>query len=418
MPTTSARRSRFRHVARFAAAAVGVGALVAGSVLASTPAAADSKVSPVSGKFLIKGAGHGHGHGMSQYGAYGAATKGKTYTQILSFYYPGTTLRTMPSGTTIKVWVTADNDNNLKVLPSRGLKVRDADGRSLTLPTGSRYKLWRVTRSGSGYRLAWRDASGDWTTRSTGLGTGTWSLSTSAKVVRVRMPSGSTREYRGSVALVKRGSGARTVNKVLLEDYVRSVVPSEMPTSWSIEAVKAQAVAARSYAVRLRDFTNYDGYDICDTTVCQVYSGMAVTPSGGRRVLRETAGGDTAVRGTAGRIVTYRGKVALTQFAASNGGAMSSGGYPYLRAKRDPYDGVVKSQAWSRTITTASLARAYPSAGTVRQLQITSRDGSGPWGGRVKTITIIGSNRTVTVTGSAFQSKFGMRSSLYTVTRP
>lgn len=236
------------------------------------------------------------------------------------------------------------------------------------------------------------------------------------------MPSLSTREYRGSVALVKRGTGARAVNRVRLEDYVRSVVPSEMPTSWAAHAVRAPAVAARSYAIRVRDFTNYPGYDICAITACQVSAGKAVTPRRGHRVVRETPrrrrGGDAAANATRGKIVTYRGKVALTQFASSSGGAMARGGYPYLAAKKDPYDGVVTSQAWSRTLTVKAVTKAYPSVGTVRRLQVTSRDGSGAWGGRVRTITIAGSKKTISVSGSAFQSKFGMRSSLYRVTRP
>ena len=401
---------------RSAASLLAVGSLLLTSALTAPSAAADAGVKPSGGKFVIKGAGFGHGHGMSQYGAYGAAKQGLGWKEILAFYYPGTTLKTLSSSTKIKVLITSDDDNNLRVLPAAGLTVSDGNDHSLTLPTGSKYRSWRIKRSGSGYRLSWKDADGDYTTLATGLDSSTWSFSTKAKIVKVRMPNGATREYRGSVALVKRGSGGRTVNKVKLEDYVRSVVPSEMPTSWAPDAVRAQAVAARSYAIRIRDFTSYSGYDICDTTACQVYGGKATTTSGGTRILRENAAGTAAARATAGTIVTYGGQVALTQFASSNGGAMSTGGYPYLREKDDPYDGVVRSQAWSRTITAKAVARAYPSVGTVEQLKITKRDGSGRYGGRVLSIKIVGSKKTQTVTGSAFQSKFSMRSSLYKVT--
>ena len=216
------------------------------------------------------------------------------------------------------------------------------------------------------------------------------------------LPSGSVRSYRGSVALVKRGSGGRTVNRVLLEDYVKGVVPAEMPTSWPAEAVRAQTVAARSYAVRLRDFTNYSGYDICDTTACQVYRGLG----------SETAAGNAAVRATKGAIVTYRGAVALTQFASSNGGHSAQGRYAYLAPRRDPYDGAVRSQAWTRTVTARSIAAAWPSVGTVRGLRITARDGAGAWGGRVRTVAILGSKATVSVSGGTFQRRFGLRSTL------
>jgi stage II sporulation protein D len=86
-----------------------------------------------------------------------------------------------------------------------------------------------------------------------------------------------------------------------------------------------------------------------------------------------------------------------------------------LAAQRDPYDGVIKSQAWTRTLRASSIGRAWPSVGTVKQLQITSRDGAGAWGGRVTTIKIIGSSRSATVSGTTFQRMFGMRSSLFTV---
>ncbi len=315
--------------------------LLTSAAVLAPPASADSAVSSKSGSFTIKGAGFGHGWGMSQYGAYGAARKGLTWKKILAFYYPGTTLGKMASGTTIKVWITADNDGSLKVVPASGLKVTDGSGHTFTVPTGSRYKYWRISRSGSGYRLAYQKANGDYTTVRTGLSSTTWAFHNSAKIIKVKMPSGSVREYRGSLQLIKRGSSGRTVNKVSLEDYVKAVVPAEMPTSWAANAVRTQAVAARSYAVRLRDYTNYAGYDLCDTTSCQVYPGYAVTSSG-RRTVHETKGGNAATKATASTIVKYKGKVALTQFASSNGGHTAQGDYAYLKPKADPYDGVVR----------------------------------------------------------------------------
>ena len=117
-------------------------------------------------------------------------------------------------------------------------------------------------------------------------------------------------------------------------------------------------------------------------------------------------------------IVTYQGVVALTQFSSSNGGHSAQGDYPYLAAHRDPYDGLIKPQAWTKIISASSIGQVWPSVGPVRQLQITSRDGAGAWGGRVRTTKIIGSLRTVSVTGTTFQRMFGMRSSLYTVVAP
>jgi len=394
--------SRLRHLL---GGVVTLGMTATLALVSAPTAAADTAVAPHDGGFTIKGAGWGHGHGMSQYGAYGAATKGKRYDQILSFYYPGTHLDPTPAGTKLRVLVSADDDGSLRVKPAAGLTVRDTSGHSATLPTGSAYVSWRISRSGSGYRLSYRTKAGTYKTRSTNLTSSTWSFSSSSKVLRLILPGARVKPYRGSMALVKRGSSGRTVNTVALEDYVRSVVPAEMPTSWAIAAVQAQAVAARSYAVRLRDFGSYAGYDICDTTSCQVYGGQAT----------ESARGDAAVKATARKIVTYGGKVALTQFASSNGGATAASNLPYLTARTDPYDGVVQSQAWSLRVSAASVQRQWPSVGTVRKLQVTARDGSGRWGGRVTTIKVIGSSGTVSVAGSTFQSRFGMKSTLFDV---
>jgi stage II sporulation protein D len=393
-------------IRRFLGAATAFIVIAAYAALTMIPAHADPSVSARSASFTIRGAGWGHGWGMSQYGAYGAAREGLSWKQILAFYYRGTRLDKLPSGTKIKVWITADSDNSLRVLPASGLAISDTAGHHYTVPAGAKYRSWRISRSGDGYRLSYRTSSGSYVTKSTGLTTGSWSVSTRSKIVKVVLPNGSVRPYRGTMALIKRGSGGRTVNKVLLEDYVKGVVPAEMPTSWAANAVRAQAVAARSYGVRLQKFAGNAGYDICDTTACQVYRGMA----------QETSGGNAAVRATSGIIVTYRGAVALTQFASSNGGHSARGDYPYLVAQRDPYDGVIKSQAWTRTLSASSISRAWPSVGTVKRLQISSRDGAGAWGGRVKTIKIIGTLRTATVSGITFQHMFGMRSSLYTVT--
>jgi stage II sporulation protein D len=401
-PAATLARSRLR---RLLSGALAIAVIGTSALLTTIPARADSAVSASSGNFTIRGAGWGHGWGMSQYGAYGAARKGLSWKQILAFYYPGTRLGKIPSGTKIKVWITADNDNSLRVLPASGLAVRDTAGHVYAVPTGAKYTSWRISRSGAGYRLSYRSSSGRYVTKSTGLTSGAWSFSTGSKIVKVVLPHGLVRPYRGSVALIKWGTGGRTINNVLLEDYVRGVVPAEMPTLWAANAVRAQAVAARSYAVRLQKFAGYSGYDICDTTACQVYGGMA----------RETSGGNAAVKATAGTIVTYRGVVALTQFAPSNGGHTAQGDHPYLAAHPDPYDGVIKSQAWTRTLSASSISRAWPSVGTVKQLQITSRDGAGAWGGRVMAITIIGTSRTTTVSGTTFQHMFGMRSSLYMV---
>lgn len=412
--TTNTPRSGRRFGGRVARMC-SIAAVTLATAVSPLPAKADPAVSPASNSFSITGAGFGHGWGMSQYGAYGAAKQGLTWRQIVSFYYPETTQVQQPVGTTIKVWITADRDNDLKVLPAAGLRLRDSSGNVHMLPSGASYTAWRVTRSGQGFALSHRTASGSWVKRSTPLKTGSWWFSSTAKAVEVWLPGGARREFRGSVALVKRDSGGRTVNRVGMEDYVRAVVPAEMPTSWHPEAVAAQTVAARSYGARLKELARAgSGYHVCDTTSCQVYRGLAGTRSG-RRAVYETQRGNAAVKATARTIVTYRGAVALTQFASSNGGATARGDHPYLTAQADPYDGVITSNRWSRTVSVDTLERLWPTAGTVRQLRVTGRDGSGRWGGRVTSVTLVGSQRSVLVSGATFSSRLGLRSRLFTL---
>ena len=94
---------------------------------------------PASGTLALTGHGYGHGHGMSQYGAQGAALKGLTYSQILAFYYPGTTLGT--AGGNIRVLISADTDNDVRVLPATGLEVREVGtGTSYTLARDGRHR--------------------------------------------------------------------------------------------------------------------------------------------------------------------------------------------------------------------------------------------------------------------------------------
>ena len=159
------------------------------------------------------------------------------------------------------------------------------------------------------------------------------------------------------MALIKWGSSGRTINRVLVEDYVRGVVPAEMPTSWPADAVRAQAVAARSYAVRLRANRRYPSYDLCDTTACQVYRGMsAETHPRGRR-----GPGD---RRHDPDLPRHRrpDPVRLLQRRRTAPRAT----IPYLRPQPDPYDGAVRSQAWTRTITATDIERRWPSVGTLR----------------------------------------------------
>ena len=396
---------------RAAVAAVGVAALTAGVVGSAVPAQAeDAAVAPRNSAITLVGAGWGHGKGMSQYGAYGAATKGLKYAEIVAFYYPGTKLDDVPKGTTIRVWLTADNDKSLSVRPVAGQRVVDSKGVSLTLPTGKKYNKWRISRSGDKRVLAYRNAAGKYTKFAIKLDPKrVWYLQNSKTgTVKLAMPNGDTRAYRGKLALRFSGSGGRTVNHVSMETYLRGVVPVEMPASWAPEAVKAQAVAARTYAAKLRSTVKSGAiYDLCDTSACQVYKGVAA----------EHGSSDKAISATANKVVEYKGKLALTMFSSSNGGWSAAAGteFPYLKAQKDPYDGVKRDQSWSVTLSSSRIQKAYSGIGTLKSVQVTDRDGDGTYGGRVEQVKLNGSKGSVTVNGGAFKSRFGLRERLFKV---
>jgi SpoIID/LytB domain protein len=368
----------------------------------------------------LTGAGFGHGIGMSQYGAYGAAVRGLTWPNIMAFYYPGTARGTRSTTELIQVWLEGDKDRDLRVRPSVGLRVSDDLGTTYTLPVGTRYRAWRAVRSiREIFKLQYLDSSGAWVTKSHPLSASpgrTWRFTNTAKVVEVRLTDNSSVEVRGSVAVIFYGSATRTVNRLRVDTYLKSVVPSEMPTSWPTQAVRAQAVAARTYAIRIKAGAAPGArWDICDSVNCQVYRGYASTTPAGTRTVHETSNGNTAVTATAGSILTYGGTAALTQFSSSNGGHSAPGDYPYLRPQPDPYDAVIRPNTWTVALSAAAIAKAYPTVGEVQQLQVVSRDGYGRYGGRVTWIKITGSTGSVTVTGPQFRFAAGLRSTLFTI---
>jgi SpoIID/LytB domain protein len=229
-------------------------------------------------------------------------------------------------------------------------------------------------------------------------------FSSSSGLVDVMLANGARRTYRGSIYANWASSSAVTTVSVLpMESYLRAVVPAEMPASWHPNALRAQAVAARSYAGYERAHASAGStWDICDSTACQMYSGVPA----------EYSASDAAVVATAGQTLTYGGSPAFTQFGAANGGWTAAGSEPYLPAKADPYDGAIANSAnsWTTSITVAAIQARWPSIGTYSQLRILSRDGNGQWGGRVLTAAIDGSNGSVALSGQAIASAFGLRS--------
>ncbi len=387
------------------AVVLGLGLVLLTFSPAPAQAAGDSWKVPSKAKITLKGHGYGHGHGMSQYGAYGAARQGRTAQQISAFYYPGT--RRGTSGGKVSVLISTDTDRDVRVRPRRRLMVRDRAGGGKTLLPSNGASKWRIKVARNGqdrvsYRKGrkwrrWRDLRG------------VGEFVAGGRPITLLTPHG-PRAYRGRLRAVPASGGSKardTVNVLSLENYLRGVVPLEMPATWHPEAVAAQAIAARTYAAYERNHPRSRGYQLCDTTSCQVYGGASA----------EHPSSDAAIRATAKQVRTSGGKPAFTQFSSSSGGWTSAGSMPYLTARKDPYDGFAGNPVhdWKVRLTDAQVERAFPGVGNLRRIAVDRRDGNGQWGGRIVSMTLAGSRGSTTVSGDTWRSAMGLRSTWMTM---
>lgn len=382
-------------------------AVAVSSVLVVAPSQADNAAQnftvPENGRLVVYGHGYGHGHGMSQYGAEGAAREGLNWKQILAFYYPGTK-RALQRGT-VRVQISANGSNALQVSPRAGLRVLDHGAKkSWTLPEG-KAKRWRLKLDAKKRTLLQlRDANG-WRTWRTLKGQA--SFRASGKPITLWVPGGSV-QYRGQLHYVgpETSKTRYTVNVVGINNYIRGVVPREMPATWSPNAVRAQAVAARTYASYEMQHPRSSYFQLCDTVSCQVYGG----------VNSEHPASNAAVDATRGVILEHGGKPAFTQFSSSSGGWTAANQFSYLSAKEDPYDGWAGNPVhdWKVPLTSAKVEATWPKIGNLQQIKVTSRDGNGEWNGRVRSLVVIGSKARVTVSGDDFRYLIGLRSTWFT----
>ncbi|MBZ5740862.1 SpoIID/LytB domain-containing protein [Nocardioides mangrovi] len=369
--------------------------------LPAAQAAPDSWSVPGQATITIRGHGYGHGHGMSQYGAEGAARQGLTYRQIVDFYYPGTTWGTAKGRVT--VLISADTTDDLVVEARSGLTVRDlAGGARVTLPDNGA-RQWKVATGRDGVtRVSFLTKK--WHRWQALEGQGEFAAG--GKPVTLVTPSGTT-AYRGKLRTAVTLTGHTvTVNALTLDNYLRGVVPLEMPALWSPDAVRAQAVAARTYAAYERRHPQASVYQLCDTSSCQVYGGYGA----------EHPASNDAVTATRRQVLLSGGQPAFTQFGSSSGGWTCAGSVSYLPAQRDTYDDWSGNPVhdWKTTITDATIERAWPGIGNLSRIAVRGRDGNGVWGGRVSSVLLVGSDGRTTISGDTFRSALGLRSTWIT----
>ena len=368
-------------------------------VLAPPASAADAWDVPHSATITFDGHGYGHGKGMSQYGAQHAATLGKGYREIVGYYYPHTKWGTATGS--IRVWISRDITNDVQVAARDGLTARKT-GSSKTWnlakakPGADR---WRIVPNGDRVSVLQYLSHGWHQYRKV---SGQLEFAAHGRPIRLYTEDGST-EFRGVLKSVPSSPGNRiTVNVLPLETYLRGVVPAEtFASTWHQQTLRAQAVAARTYAVHERADRRDKVYDLCETDACQAYGGAT----------QEYPTTDTAVRATAHKILTYGGDPAFTQFTSSSGGWTVDGGQPYLPARRDKWDTAKdRYHAWTADFTDAELEAVWPSLGDLTRVEIGDRDGHGEWGGRAGTITLTGRDGTRTMSGSDFAQALGLAS--------
>lgn len=180
-------------------------------------------------------------------------------------------------------------------------------------------------------------------------------------------------KYRGGFTYQRISGGSLTVVNVLpLEDYVKGVAPYEMGREWPLEALKTQATCARTYAVINLGRHEDLGFDVCNSSWCQVYYGTGSA----RADFGPTETSDEAVEETAGQVVWYGTELAETYYSSSHGGASESianvwgsklSKYPYLCGVEDPYeqgaDAINANSSWTVNYTKSELTKKMQSSG-------------------------------------------------------
>lgn len=430
-------------------------------LLAAFAAAVPARTGAAVPVLVVEGRGHGHGVGMAQDGAYWMGVAGATTPAILSQFYPGTGVGKATGEVRVVVLPPVAENEAVVAFPNGG-EVRDirggrqSPGFPVRVPAGGRV---RITFDGARYTAepvattTLRDislasaqvpdptssTSSSTTTTSSTSSTTTTSTSsttttsttapdnttTTAPKAGYQGPPSSTRplwavptgigagvvevpargrRYRNVIEATAAGSPLRLVNHVDVETYLRGMGEVRNP-SWPPAALRAQAVAARTYALRAMA----RGGELCDTQRCQVYIGAAA----------EYAAMDKAVTETRGQVLVFGRTLASAVYSANGGGVSASReegfgtpetdqSYPYLRSA--PYT-TQDPAPWRVEVALTDVAARLGYRGQLTDVKVTR---TGP-SGRALDLALEGSAGTVAITGIAFDRALGLKSTLFTL---
>lgn len=385
MDSFSSSQRKRRQLARRVLGGLALLALAATlSMVAAPSVSAHTSASVAASGLVISGRGFGHGVGLSQWGAEERAAAGQTYRQILSFYYPGTALGTRPAVASVRVLVA--EQPRLRLASAASFVARDAHGHVVRLSAG------RYTVGAGG------------------------TLEPARLVLPLRLQPGAAPlevggiRYRGTLTLSEDAGQLRAIDTLALEDYLVGVVSTENPGYWPQAALRAQAVASRTYALsHLRPGADFDLY--ADDR-SQNYHGLQ----------KEFPTAAAAVAGTRGQVLLFDGRPIEAFFSASNGGLTSGvegvwGGppLPYLISRPDPYDARSPAGSWGPVqVSVDKLRSAFPGLPSTIAAVNVSRNGAE----RAATVTFVGLDGAGhSVGGRTFQQRLGLRSTYLTVTR-
>ena len=356
--------------------AFGLGSTTTSATASSTTA--NVTTSSAKSVLVLDGHGWGHGLGMSQWGAYGYAKHGWSYSRILAHYYTGTSLGPAKAATVRVLLVAAK-----KATLTSGVSwtVTDSAGRQRKLAPGA------LVLKGA-LALAARSAMQP-----------PYTFSAAEPISVDGAP------YRGKLTVSATGKLVQVIDVVGLEQYLKAVVPSEVPSDWPPEALEAQAVAARSYA--LANLAKGRPFDLYGDTRSQVYGGIDA----------ESAPTNAAVAATRGQVVLYNGTVADTLFFSTSGGRTASAleatgtAVPYLVSVPDPYDTLSPYHDWGPVVMdTANAAKELKLSAPISDVELQN----GP-SGRVSSVTVSSADDSqATLTGEQVRAGLDLRSTWFT----
>jgi stage II sporulation protein D len=295
---------------------------------------------------------------------------------------------------TIKIGL-MDDTKDLTIRSDAGLEVTTSDGYSLDLTEGSSFYF---AKTGKFIRINNYFFDSDYIMISAAINNNLVNID--------------ARDYKGKIKLFNTGQTMTVINQVQFKDYLASVIGSEIDPDWPMEAIKAQAVVARTYALCNLNSYASQGYNLSNSIYSQAYKGNHVTTSKTYQAVEETAG----------EVLTYDGELISAVYHSNSGGKTAQGATiwggdtPYLQSV-DSKDTAAPYYQWQKEYTTSQLEEILAlKTSKLEKIEAIRLDAVGP-SGRPSQVVIEGANRRLSVDSSKFRFWLDLRSTKFSVTK-